>query len=232
MDKSGYLELSSVEIEAIGKTIDDMLSEEVGFTPIELSNAGFSASDIAEAAGKAGSFTPLDLKAVPGMSVAKLEKNGFSANDVRSAGYSADAMTAAGYSAAEVEASKAFAPKEGSTTTTVIVVAAVLILAIVVAAVVVAKNRAVTGGGGGPPTSFENPMYSSSEVSYVDANPLYSDGQDTGGYMDVPAPSAHPQQTGYMDVSPGAAAQSSAGYMDVAGAGNGAAVEESDDEEV
>eukprot|EP00729_Bicosta_minor_P007670 gene7670-12690_t len=232
MDKSGYLELSSVEIEAIGKTIDDLLSEEVGFTPIELSNAGFSASDIAEAAGKAGSFTPLDLKAVPGMSVAKLEKNGFSANDVRSAGYSADAMTAAGYSAAEVEASKAFAPKEGSTTTTVIVVAAVLILAIVVAAVVVAKNRAVTGGGGGPPTSFENPMYSSSEVSYVDANPLYSDGQDTGGYMDVPAPLAHPQQTGYMDVSPGAAAQSSAGYMDVAGAGNGAAVEESDDEEV
>ena len=79
------------------KTVDDMISAEVGFTPMELSQAGFFASAIAEAAADSKQFTPADLKPVPGMTAAKLERNGFSANDVRAAGYSLDQMACGGW---------------------------------------------------------------------------------------------------------------------------------------
>ena len=213
MDKTDYLQLDSDALEAIGKTIGDMIAAEVGFTPLELSQAGFSASDIAEAA--AGStFTPADLKLVPGMTVSKLERNGFNANDVRAAGYSEDQMAVAGYSTAEIAASKAFAPAETSTTTIVIVVAVGLVLVIVIAAVVVAKNRRVTGDGTAPP-SFENPMYEDNYGGQHDQhNPAYMDPQEAAmsgntGYMDVTAPQSGggggALASGYMDVAPPAA---------------------------
>jgi len=228
MDKAGYLKLDSNAIEAIGKTVDDMISAEVGFTPMELSQAGFSASEIAEAAADSKQFTPADLKPVPGMTAAKLERSGFSANDVRAAGYSPDQMAVAGYSTSEIEASKAFAPAETSATTIVIVVAVALVLVIVIAAVIVAKNRRVVGDGAAPP-SFENPMYDS-----YDGGGQQQHDQHNPAYMD-PQGAAMSSSTGYMDVSPqqsggGGGAQAS-GYMDVAPrAADGFA--ESDEEEV
>lgn len=211
MEKEEYLRLDSDAIEALDKTVVEMIL--LGFTPAELATTGFSAFEIAEAADETGAFSVEELKGVPGMTASKLQQSGFSANAAREAGYSESQLRAGGYSSSEVEASAAFAPATTSSTTTVVIIVAVfVILVVVIFTIVYTKRVATVVANPMAPLSFENPMY---EAGGGRSSNSY-DGGDVGGYMDVP--SALPQQSGYMDVSPGA--------------GNRPAADEDSDEEV
>lgn len=197
------------------------MADEIGFTPQQLSDAGFFADEIAAAASVLGMYSPSDMKGVDGMTVQLLKDNTFDANSVRAAGYSADEMASAGYDASAIAASAAFAPKDAATssTTIVVIVVVVLILLVVGGAIFYVKKVQMEKESGEPVVAFENPMYDS--VIKPKGVNLGSSGVaafESSGYMDVPGASTDGgDEVAYMDINPAKniGAMVDQAYMDV-----------------
>jgi hypothetical protein len=223
MGHDEYLELSIRQLKKL-KSAAELMADDIGMTPLEMEDVGFSVVEIASAASESRLFTATDLAAVPGMDAVTLANSGFNANSIRAAGYSEASLESAGFSTAEIKAAAAFAPPDSNTSpvTMIVVVAVALVLVIVLVAAVMVKNSSADGGGSHPAVAFENPMYGDASSSQGTVQQTYNNGN--GGYMDV-----NPTYES-------AAAGSSAGYMDVnpayATAADGTAGGESSEEEV